>query len=142
MLTSSKKFALYTAKLFVSLYPWFYMRSSVHKILIHGASVISASLLPIGMMSEEVQESRNKHLKQYREHRSRKMSREQMNSDVINRLLITSDPLISFLRELCYVKKSRKRTIPAEVIALLDDKEHLAKRVTAGVSSDSDFDEE
>jgi len=37
-----------TAKLFISLYPWFYMPSSVHKILIHGANVINAALLPIG----------------------------------------------------------------------------------------------
>lgn len=45
------KFELYTkdtAKLFISLYPWYYMPSSVHKILIHGADVINAALLPMG----------------------------------------------------------------------------------------------
>lgn len=45
------KFELYTkdtAKLFIFLYPWYYMPSSVHKILIHGADVINAALLPIG----------------------------------------------------------------------------------------------
>jgi hypothetical protein len=36
-----------TAKLFISLYPWFFMPSSVHKILIHGADIINAALLPI-----------------------------------------------------------------------------------------------
>lgn len=28
-----------TARLYVSLYPWFYMPSSVHKILLHGADI-------------------------------------------------------------------------------------------------------
>ena len=46
-----KKFQNYgieTAKLFLALYPWFYMPASVHKILIHGAEVIRHALLPIG----------------------------------------------------------------------------------------------
>ena len=46
-----KKFQNYgmeTAKLFLALYPWFYMPTSVHKILIHGAEVIRHALLPIG----------------------------------------------------------------------------------------------
>lgn len=38
-----------TARLYVSLYPWFYMPSSVHKILLHGADVIHNALLPIGI---------------------------------------------------------------------------------------------
>jgi hypothetical protein len=42
------EYALQTARLFVSLYPWFYMPSSVHKILIHGANVIRFAILPIG----------------------------------------------------------------------------------------------
>jgi hypothetical protein len=43
-----EKYTIDTAKLFVSLYPWFYMPLSVHKVLIHGADVIRTSLLPIG----------------------------------------------------------------------------------------------
>jgi len=39
---SFREYALQTAKMFVSEYPWYYMPSSVHRIL-----------LPIGMMSEE-----------------------------------------------------------------------------------------
>lgn len=41
-------YAYKTAELFISLYPWYYMPASVHKILIHGADVISNSLVPIG----------------------------------------------------------------------------------------------
>jgi hypothetical protein len=37
-----------TAKLFVSLYAWYYMPASVQKVLIHGSVIVSAALLPIG----------------------------------------------------------------------------------------------
>jgi hypothetical protein len=43
-----KMYTIDTAKLFISLYPLFFMPSSVHKILIHGADVIIAAILPIG----------------------------------------------------------------------------------------------
>jgi len=44
-------YTLETAELYVSLYPWYYMPSSVHKILIHGTDVIRSALLPIGKFS-------------------------------------------------------------------------------------------
>lgn len=50
-----------TAKLYVQLYPWYPMTPTVHKILIHGATVIENALLPIGQLSEEAAEARNKH---------------------------------------------------------------------------------
>lgn len=41
-------YAKETARLFVHLYPWFYLPASVHKVLIHGGHIIRAALLPIG----------------------------------------------------------------------------------------------
>lgn len=41
-------YTLKTAELYVSLYSWYYMPASVHKILIHGTDVIRSALLPIG----------------------------------------------------------------------------------------------
>jgi len=41
-------YALETAKIYVNLYSWYYMPSSVHKILVHGGKVIKSVLLPIG----------------------------------------------------------------------------------------------
>ena len=41
-------YALDTAKLFIHLYPWYYMPASIHKILVHGAEVIRYAILPIG----------------------------------------------------------------------------------------------
>ena len=89
------QYALETARLFVNLYPWYYMTATVHKILIHGADVIASLELPIGAYSEEAQEARNKHNRQYRLRHSRKTSRLQTITDQFHYLLITSDPVIS-----------------------------------------------
>lgn len=92
--------------LYVENYEWYYMPVTVHKILVHGAAIIQFGVLPIGMMSEEAQETRHKHFKDYRERHSYKASREATMRDVCHRLLATSDPYISSLR------KERKRTNP------------------------------
>lgn len=69
------KYAKMTAQHYVELYDWYRMPPSVHKILIHGFLVIKYSLMPMGYLSEEAQESRNKDYKIYREHHTRKSSR-------------------------------------------------------------------
>lgn len=97
----AKKFGMYaheTAQLAVSLYPWYHMPSTVHKILIHGREIIESAALPIGSLSEEAQESRNKDYKYYRLHNTRKFSRLVTNEDVFHNILISSDPYISHRR--------------------------------------------
>lgn len=89
------EYALDTAKLYVQHYSWHPMTPTLHKVLIHGAAIIENSLLPIGQLSEEAQEARNKHFRMYRENYARKFSREQCNRDIYHRLLLSSDPLIS-----------------------------------------------
>lgn len=39
-------------KLYVSLYPWHPMTPTMHKILVHGATVMDKALLSIGLLSE------------------------------------------------------------------------------------------
>lgn len=112
-----KKYALETAKLYVEKYPWYYMPSSVHKILLHGSIIIEEAILPIGQLSEEAQESRNKDLKNFREMHTRKFSRVSANQDLLHRLLITSDPLISSLRQL---PPKKSTSICSEVLSLLE----------------------
>ncbi|CAI6355595.1 unnamed protein product [Macrosiphum euphorbiae] len=102
--------------MFVTLYPWYYMPSSVHKVLIHGADVIRFAPLPIGKLSEEAQESRNKDYKQYREHNTRKNSRLNTNEDLIHILLISSDPYISSIRN---VSKKYEQELSDDVKKLL-----------------------
>lgn len=115
-ITEFNTYCLDTANIYVQKYNWYYMPQSVHKLLIHGGDIISEALLPIGMLSEEVQEARNKDYKNYREHHTRKFSRSDTMSDLINLLLISSDPVISRIR----LKRQKKNTsISPDVLRLL-----------------------
>lgn len=99
-------YALETARLLVQEYPWYNLPASVHKILIHGSEVAKNALLSIGELSEEAAESNNKHYKAFRRDHTRKMSRQLTNTDLLNRLLLSSDPFITSLRKLPRKKKS------------------------------------
>lgn len=94
-----QEYAIETARKFVD-YPWFYMPTSLHKLLIHGSEIIQSALLPIGQMSEDAQESCNKYIKRYREDFARKCSRTKSMEDLFLRLLVASDPYISSLKKL------------------------------------------
>lgn len=98
-----EKFGEYTratAQLYVTQYMWYHMPSSVHKVLIHGESIIRHfAVLPIGNLSEDAQESRNKDYKHIRLYHARKYSRSATNADVFHGLLFTSDPYISSIRK-------------------------------------------
>lgn len=100
------KFTMDTAKLYVELYPWFPMTPTLHKVLIHGPVIIEHALLPIGQLSEEAAEARNKHFREYRLSYARKFSRKACNLDIINRLLLTSDPFLSSIKA-----KAKKKTV-------------------------------
>lgn len=113
-----QEYASSTAELYISLYSWYKMPPSVHKILFHGADVIKSLNLPIGLYSEEAQEARNKDFKRIREHNTRKMSRIDTNEDLIHGLLISSDPIISSLRT-PFTKQ--KHELDDEVMQLLKD---------------------
>lgn len=86
-------------------------------------------MLPIGMMSEEAAEARNKHFRLYRQNYARKFSRESCNLDIINRLLLSSDPLITGMRP-----TPRKTTKPF----LKETIEMLLPAITASQSDSSD----
>lgn len=111
-----KKYALKTAKMLTNEYPWYYLPPSVHKVLIHGDLVIENALVSIGELSEEAAESNNKNIKNFRLNHTRKISRETTNTDLLQRLLLNSDPFITNLRQL---SKPRKPVLPQEVINLL-----------------------
>ena len=66
----------------------------------HGVSMIEHIIIPIGQMSEEALESRNKDVRKFRTGNIRKISRITTNLDLFHRLLETSDPLISSKREM------------------------------------------
>ncbi|KAJ4429838.1 hypothetical protein ANN_22042 [Periplaneta americana] len=76
-------------------------------------------MLPIGQLSEEAQEARNKDIKRFREHHTRKNSRINTVTDLVNNLLVSSDPLISSLRR-SHEKPSS--TLPDEAKSLLQSR--------------------
>jgi len=65
------------------------MLPTVHKILVHGSSVAKFALLPIGQLSEEALEARNKYLRNFLLNHTRKFSRTITNRDLFQRLLHT-----------------------------------------------------
>lgn len=69
-------FCVSVAEKYVDQYNWYHMSVTMHKILMHGWQIIGASPLPIGMLSEQAGESRNKFWRYDREHHTRKISRE------------------------------------------------------------------
>lgn len=111
-----REFAHNTARYFVEQYPWYNMPPTLHKYFIHGPEIVASALLPIGQLTEEAQEARNKDFKQYRERYSRKCSREKTNEDVFNSFLLSSDPVITSKRKL---PKKKLRHLPKEAVDLL-----------------------
>ena len=111
-----EKFAELTAELYVEIYGWYSMTPTMHKILRHGATIIDQAILPIGQLSEEAAEAQNKHFRDYRQNFSRKFSREICNRDIINRLLLSSDPLLSSVRKRL---KNKRNAISSEALEFL-----------------------
>ena len=82
-----EEYALQTARSYVELYGWYPMSPSLHKLLIHTANIAEGLLLPIGLLSEEAQESRNKDMRHFRACHARRSGRQEANEDLMNRLL-------------------------------------------------------
>lgn len=84
-----------TYEIYITEYTWFPMSATLHKILVHSKAIMTALPLPVGFMSEQGAEARNKYYRQDRLHHSRKCSREANMYDVFTRALDTSDPMIA-----------------------------------------------
>jgi hypothetical protein len=101
------KYVTDTAEMYVRLHPCHPMTPTMHKMLINGAIVIVSALLPIGQLAEEAAEARNKYFRPYRQNFARKFSRVSCNLDVLNRLLLSSDPDITGMRAVPQKKKTQ-----------------------------------
>ncbi|XP_054723231.1 uncharacterized protein LOC129233194 [Uloborus diversus] len=130
-----EKFTFDTAKLYVQLYNWYFMPASVHKLLIHGRQIIEHAILPIGQLSEEAQEARNKDFKAFREYFSRKYSRQKTLEDIIHMLLITSDPLITKLRS---NSKKHENLLSKEAALLLRNNQKINYSSSDSSSAEDD----
>ena len=95
------------------------MPISVHKMLMHGAAVIDALIIPIGQASEEGIEARHKEIRNARMHHTCKISRTRVNKDLMQWFLASSDSLVASNRKPKYMKKDI--SLPPEVESLLQD---------------------
>jgi len=115
-----EEFCISTAKLYVSLYPWYPMTSTTHKILIHGGQIIQKSVLPVGMLGEEASEARNKDYKNFRSRHSRKHNRKVTLEDLFYRVMDSSDPIVSSLSLQSRLQQHKKHVmLPEEARKLL-----------------------
>lgn len=110
-----QQYATATILRYNEFYNWYFMPVTVHKVLFHGVKIMEFFDLPIGYYSEEAQEARNKDFKRIRECNTRKTSRIDTNEDIIHGLLISSDPVISKLRNM---KEKKPIEFDAEVAEL------------------------
>lgn len=123
-----ERFSAYTretAELYVSLYNWYPMPASVHKLLIHAHAIIDSYSIAIGMMSEEALEARNKDLRRFRRENTRKISRKSTMEDLFHALLYSSDVYISSLAiedDGALIHSSHKnKCFPDELLDLLSE---------------------
>lgn len=112
----TEKYAIFCRNLatkYVNTYKWHPMTVTVHKILIHGHQVMECAILPVGMLSEQAGESRNKFWRYDREHHCRKSDRIKTMSDLFHRA--SSDPVISGIRLSQRIQNSKKLALPKAV---------------------------
>ena len=136
----STKFVAYTEetrKLYLKLYPWYYMPSTVHKILVHGKDILDNCILPLGQLSEEAQESRHKDYRHYREIFTRKNSRICTHRDILNRCLFSSDPKISSNNAFSF-KSSKEHNKSPDVSRLLKNEDQNPSSASSDSHDSSD----
>lgn len=108
-----------TARYYVSLYNWFPMPSSIHKLLIHSRDIMLANHLSVGVLAEDAAESCNKLYRHNRQFHARKSSREKNLMDVFNRSLDSSDPIVASFGLQKRQNSRHRKCLPSEVLALL-----------------------
>ncbi|KAG5877602.1 hypothetical protein JTB14_010289 [Gonioctena quinquepunctata] len=112
-----KIYALKTVVIYLKYYPWYNVQTTIHRVLIHDdIIIIRDAIAPIGLLSEDAQESKNEAIKTYRKGYTRKFPREQTMEDLFHQLLVSSDPYITNMREL---PQKKSRTYPEDVMMLL-----------------------
>lgn len=110
-----------TRTLYLNLYGWYYMPCTLHKLFFHSVDVMKSFHIPIGQLSEEALEGLHKTFRRTRLNHSRKSSRTNNCKDVLNHLLLLSDPFISSQRKIKRKPKIYDDTIKKYIINCDDD---------------------
>ncbi|KAG5884210.1 hypothetical protein JTB14_019358 [Gonioctena quinquepunctata] len=96
--------ALKTFVIYLKYYPRYNVPTIIRRVLIYGDIIIRDAIPPIGLISEDAQESKNKAMKTYRQGYTGKFPREQTMEDLFHQLLVSSDPYITSMRILSQKK--------------------------------------
>jgi hypothetical protein len=104
------------------MYNWHSMSVTIHQILVHGARIIELTTLPVGFLSEQGAEARNKYWRFDREHYARKTSHKDAMFDLFHRALVSSDPVISEYGLKKRKSNLKKDPLAHEAIKLLKDR--------------------
>ncbi|KAG5671730.1 hypothetical protein PVAND_001910 [Polypedilum vanderplanki] len=115
-----KKYNRETYDLWLKHFYWFTQTPTLHRLLLHGHEVAAFIDLPIGLMTEEGQESMHKIYRFVRSHHSRQSSRENNLLDIHHASLELSDPFYS-LTHFNQLKPKSKRKLPRVVLDLLEE---------------------
>ena len=107
-----------TADKIISLYGWYTLPPTVHKLLEHSTQVSDSLILPIGFYSEEAQEAQNKEIRKARLDHTAKISRVNVMKNQFHFLLTRSDPVISSISFVKH-KTDNGNPLAPEVLALL-----------------------
>jgi hypothetical protein len=110
-----------TRDLYLNLYRWYYMPSSVHKLLIHGAEIIEYFPIPIGQMTEEAIEATHKVFRKTRLDHTRKTSRTNTCMDLMKRMLLMSDPKIASERNFERRHRKKDKDVDQYLVTCEDD---------------------
>ena len=113
-----KEYCNETTDKILSLYSWYTIPPTVHKLLEHGAQIAEVLELPLGFYSEEAQEAQNKEIWKARLNHSAKISRVNVMKNQFHYLLSRSDPVISSMS----FKKNKSengKLLSPEVLSLL-----------------------
>jgi hypothetical protein len=98
---------------------WYKIASSVHKVLVHMKQMLDKCPVPPGLCSEEAPECNNQRVRFILTKLTRKMSRLKMLIDLVNRLLLISDPhMLEYVEEKA-LRKRKTRPLSDEVRAML-----------------------
>lgn len=119
----AKKFGEYAKETYneiVDKYSWYNVPWSVHRVLSHGEQTIAHNMLPIGQLTEEAAEARNKDFRRFREHHTRKFNKVVCNQDLLHCLLVSSDPVISEMRPI-FKKKRLELSLEVKELLVKDD---------------------
>ena len=114
-------FTLYcdqTLNVIIEHYDWYKIPPTVHKLLVHGATIAENLELPIGQYSEEAQETQHKELRNARLFHTTKISRLNVMKNLYHYMLARTDPVIS-TKSFKKHKSSNGIPLSAEVQSLL-----------------------